>query len=210
MIDWMLFGATFATLFVITDPAGNIPVFVALTSAMPLRDKARAALQATLTSLGVIVGFAVFGRYVLDFLDISVPALELSGGVLLFLVSMELLTDKDGGMPNFGSSAVNVALVPLGTPLLAGPGSIVATMVAVERANNTLAGFLAVGTAILLIHLVLWVSMRFSTFLGKLFGEGGTLLLTKISGVLLAAIATQMVAVGVGHFVRLYQSGQLF
>lgn len=207
VLNWVLLGTTFATLFVIMDPPGNVPVFLALTSTMDKKQRASAAMQATFTSFGVITGFSIFGGYILKFLQISVPALTLSGGILLFLVAMELLTSKGDQKPNFGSSAVNVALVPLGTPLMAGPGGIVAAMVAVEQAQGTLAGYLSVGIAVILIHLVLWLSMRFSDFLGRLLGEGGTLLLTKISGVLLAAIATQMSANAVFHFVDQYLHG---
>lgn len=201
VVNWVLLGTTFATLFVIMDPPGNVPVFLALTSPMNQKERNQAALQATITSFGVITGFSIFGGYILKFLQISVPALTLSGGILLFLVSMELLTTKGDQKPDFGSSAVNVALVPLGTPLMAGPGGIVAAMVAVEQAHGTTAGYISVGVAVILIHLVLWLSMRFANYLGKFLGEGGTLLLTKISGVLLAAIATQLCVSAVFSFI---------
>ena len=135
-------------------------------------------------------------------LQISVEALRLSGGVLLFLVAMELLTGKDQQAPDAtGDYSVNVALVPLGTPLLAGPGTIVAVMVAVSNAYGNFAATTAVAAAVVVMHLVLWMSLYFAVGLAGVLGEGGTLLLTRIAGLLLAAIATQMIASSIFDFI---------
>lgn len=131
-IDGVLFASTFTTLFVIADPFGNMPVFLALTSRMTPRERRTAAWQATATSLAVLTIFGLFGQYILGFLHISVQAMQLSGGLLLLLVSLQLLTGREADPGGPGS--VNVALVPLGVPLLAGPGSIVAVMIAAQDA----------------------------------------------------------------------------
>ena len=159
--DPVAFLTLFTTLFVIMDPPGNVPVFLALTSKMTRERRHKAAFQATVTSFAVIVVFALFGQYILSFLQISVEALRLSGGVLLFLVAMELLTGKDQEPETTADEAVNVALVPLGTPLLAGPGAIVAVMVSVTTQHNQFANATAVAVAITLMHLIMWLSMRF-------------------------------------------------
>ncbi len=195
-----LLATTFTTLFVIVDPPGSIPIFLALTRGMDEKQKAQAARQATLTSLGVIVGFALLGNYILAGLQISIQALQLAGGVLLFLVAMELLTGEDGpgGAP---SEETNIAMVPLGTPLLAGPGAIVAVMVAVNQAAGSVPGLVAVALAVLLMHLVVFLTLRFSVNLLRILGHNGVLVLTKIAGLLLAAIATQLVAGAVFEFI---------
>lgn len=201
LFDWTLFGTAFATLVVIMDPPGTIPVFLALTGRYTAAGQRKAALQATLVSFGVIVVFAVLGQQILKFLQISIEALQLSGGVLLFLVAMELLMGQDSAKPDTGDEKVNVALVPLGTPLLAGPGAIVAVMVSVSQASSSLGGWVAVIAAVVLAHLVMYLTMRFSLLLSKLLGTGGIMLLTKISGLLLAAIATQLVMGGIFEFI---------
>lgn len=203
-IDWTLLATTFFTVFVIVDPPGNIPIFIALTNGQPQAKRNRLALQATLVSFVIITVFAIFGRYILEFLSISIPSLQLSGGLLLFLVAMELLMSQDTDLPDSPSEAVNVALVPLGTPLLAGPGAIVATMIAVGNAGDRVGGWLAVGAATIAIHVILWITMRFASTLQRILGDGGTLLLTKISGLLLAAIATQMMATAVFAYIDEY------
>lgn len=195
-VDVLLLTSTFTTLFVIMDPPGLIPVFLALTSTMTKEQRKVAAFQATFTALGVITAFILFGQYILDFLHISLPALQLSGGLLLLLMGMELLMGRTGEASS--GVKVNVALVPLGTPLLAGPGAIVAAMLAAQRVAQSpggpLAGWVAVAAAVVLMHLVLWLTMRFSVTLFRVLGEGGVSLLTRLAGLLLAAIAVQLMA----------------
>ena len=201
-IDVALAATTFTTLFVIMDPPGIIPVFLALTGRYSKKDQSRAAVQATLTSFGVIVLFAVLGQYILTFLQISMESLQLSGGVLLFLVAMELLMGDVQEKPDTGDHNVNVALVPLGTPLLAGPGAIVAVMISVNQGGGSLPSWVAVVVAVILMHFVVWAAMRFSVELARFLGQGGIMILTKISGLLLAAIATQMMMNAIFQFIR--------
>ncbi|WP_022917601.1 MarC family protein [Ruania albidiflava] len=199
VIDGTLFLTTFLTLFVIMDPAGTVPVFLALTSTMTAKQRARAAIQAVAVAFGVIVAFVLFGKYILTFLGISVPALQASGGLLLLLVAMDLLTGK-AEEPS-ASGKVNVALVPLGTPLLAGPGAIVAAMLAVQSSGGTVAGWVAIILAIVAVHVCLFLAMRFSVIVHRVLGEGGTTLVTRIAGLLLAAIAVQLIADAVRAFI---------
>ena len=124
VFDTTVFATTFTTLLVIQDPLGAIPIFLSLTSRQTPPERAASARQATVVSFAVIVLFAVFGRYILKFLGISVPSLQVAGGLLLLLVALELLTDKVDESPDPEAVTANAALVPLGTPLLAGPGAI--------------------------------------------------------------------------------------
>lgn len=204
IVDWALLLTTFTTLIVIIDPPGTIPVFMALTAKMDREQKRRAAVVAATTSFCVILAFAIIGKYVLNLLHISFPALQLSGGFLLFLVAMQLLMGIDVAPPNQSNGQVNVALVPLGTPLLAGPGAIVAVMVSIDQAGSEPSGLIAVLLAVIIAHLAIWATMFFSVFLSRLLGDGGILLLTRISGLLLAAIATQMMAESIYAFIGSY------
>src|SRR3954454_10367043 len=132
--DVKLFTEVFVTLLVIMDPVGTIPLFLALTSGRSARARRRLAWQAVVVAMTVIAAFALFGQQILRYLGITVPALQGAGGLLLILVALELLTGKQE-LPE-GVPTVNVALVPLGTPLLAGPGAIVATIVFVRRGHG--------------------------------------------------------------------------
>lgn len=193
-----LMTEVFVTLFVIMDPVGTIPIFLSLTRGRSSATQRKAAWQAVLVSFGVITAFAFFGQQVLHYLDISLAALKGAGGLLLLLVALELLTGKDE-TPT-ANSDVNVSLVPLGTPLLAGPGAIVATMVYSRRVES-FPDFLAVAVGVVLVHLALWLAMRFSFPILRLIREGGVVLITRIAGLLLSAIAVQLVADSVRSFV---------
>ncbi len=115
------FWEVFVTLFVIIDPPGTVPVFLGLTRGRSRPDRNQLAWQATLVAFSVIVVFALFGRTILDYLGVGLPALEGAGGLLLLLVALELLTGKAGEPSDAEVERANVAFVPLGTPLLAGP-----------------------------------------------------------------------------------------
>ena len=201
VVDITVLLTTFATLIVILDPMGLMPVFLGLTSKLSRTAQRKAAFQASLVSFGVILTFAFLGQQILRALHISMESLKLSGGVLLFLVAMELLTSSDMEQPDTGDDAVNVALVPLGIPLLAGPGASVAVMVSMAQAP-TVGSIVGVVGAVVATHVVIWLSMRFALELSRFLGTGGIMLLTKISGVLLAAIATELVMGGVFDFIK--------
>ncbi|MGE5830658.1 MAG: MarC family protein [Micromonosporaceae bacterium] len=193
-----LIGETFVTLLVITDPPGMVPIFVALTGALPARERNRAAWQAVALGAGVIIFFAVAGQQVLAYLGIELPALQGAGGLLLLLVALQLLTGQTDD-PNRQATS-NVALVPLGTPLLAGPGAIVATMLFVQRADG-LGDYLSIALAIVLVFVAVWLILRFSGVIVQVLRPGGIEVLTRIAGLLLAAIAVQLIADAVAAFV---------
>jgi multiple antibiotic resistance protein len=199
LLDARLFGETFVTLFVIMDPVGTVPLFLALTGTLDHAARVRAARQAVLVALGVIVVFAVFGQRILDYLNITLPALQTAGGLLLLLVALDLLTGRHDEPT--ATENVNIALVPLGTPLLAGPGAIVATMVFVQRCENT-ADYVAVALGIVAVHVTLWLSMRFAGGVHRVLGQSGVTLVTRVAGVLLSAIAVQLIADAVRAFVE--------
>jgi multiple antibiotic resistance protein len=198
-MDPRFFGEAFVTLFVIMDPLGTIPVFLGLTGGFTMRARARAAGQAVLVSLGVIISFALFGQQILDYLGIGIPALQGAGGLLLLLVALDLLTGRAEDPQEVQD--VNVALVPLGTPLLAGPGAIVATIVFVRRANDV-ADYVALAVAILAVHLALFLSLRFSSGIIRVIRDSGIVLVSRIAGLLLSAIAVQLVADSILGFIN--------
>ena len=197
-LDLKLLGSVYLTLFVIMDPPGIIPIFLALTARRGATAMARLALQAALTSFGVIVLFAVFGDRILSFLGITLPAMQASGGLLLLIVSLELLTGKTDEPEEVDD--VNVAMVPLGTPLLAGPGAIVATILFV-RQSDTAPEVTALVIGIVAIHITIYLVMRYSVILARILRPTGILVLTRIAGLLVAAIAVQLIADGVFGFI---------
>ena len=196
-----LFISTLITLIVIMDPPGAVPIFLALTARMTPAERSAAARRASLVAFGVIALFAIFGQRILDYLHVSIAALQGAGGLLLLLVALQLLTGQESEA--MADAGVNVAMVPLGTPLLAGPGAIVAMMLAVQQAGAGpgLPGYVAVGLALLGTMAVVYLFLRFATVVRRVLGESGTVLATRIAGLLLSAIAVQMLANAIRAFV---------
>jgi multiple antibiotic resistance protein len=197
----LTFGAqAFVTLFVILDPPGAAPIFLGLASGKAIKQQRRLAWQAAAVSLFVIVSFALFGNAILNYLNISLAALQGAGGILLLITGLGLLT---GSLTESDSAATkNIALVPLGTPLLAGPGAIVTTMLYVQKAdgNNQLA---ALALAIFAVHFLIGLTFMFSTKILAVIKDSGVDLLARIAGLLLSAIAVEMIVSAIKAFFNL-------
>ena len=206
MNDALIVSATtfgnqaFVTLFVIMDPPGATPIFLALVKDQPSRKRILMAWQGATVSLIVIVAFAIFGKFLLDYLHISVEALQGAGGLLLLLIALELLTGRDSTSDK--AKDVNVALVPLGTPLLAGPGAIVTTIVFVQNADTVSMKF-ALAAAIVAVHVAIGLTLMFSTKIVSVIKESGVTLVARIAGLLLAAIAVEMIVQAIKGFFNL-------
>ena len=187
----------FVTLLVILDPPGATPIFLSLVAEKSKRERIQLAWQAALVSLTVIAFFSIFGRFILEYMHVSIEALQAAGGLLLLYVALELLTGRDMG----GSEGTdkNIALVPLGTPLLAGPGAIVATMIFVQQIE-TPAQSLGLIAAVVAVHVVIAVSLMASTTILGIIKDSGVTLLARIAGLLLAAIAVQMLVDAIRAF----------
>jgi multiple antibiotic resistance protein len=177
----------FVTLFVIMDPPGATPIFLGLVSDKSPATRRKLAWQAAAVSLIVITSFA----------NISLESLQAAGGLLLLLVSLELLMGGRPGSENKKSN--NIALVPLGTPLLAGPGAIVATMIYVQKIDNFGQG-VGLAVAVIAVHLAIALTLMASTTILKVIKETGVNLVASIAGLLLAAIAIQMIADAIKAF----------
>jgi multiple antibiotic resistance protein len=200
--DVRFFWEVFVTLLVITDPPGVVPVFLGMTADRPKAERNRLAWQAAVVALGVIVAFALFGRSILAYLGVQLPSLQAAGGLLLLLVALELLTGKAADPAELEQAKANVAFVPLGTPLLAGPGAIVATMLFVQRVGSV-GGAFAFAAAIVAVVVLLWLAMRFSGVILKVLRDSGVELLTRIAGLLLSAIAVQLIVDAVRTLIRM-------
>jgi multiple antibiotic resistance protein len=187
----------FVTLLVILDPPGATPIFLGLVADKSKRERVQLAWQAALVSLLVIAFFSLFGRLILEYMNVSIEALQAAGGLLLLYVSLELLTGRDMG--DGAGKDRNIALVPLGTPLLAGPGAIVATMIFVQQIDSPTKS-LGLIAAVVAVHIVIAVSLMASTTILAIIKDAGVTLLARIAGLLLAAIAVQMLADAISAF----------
>jgi multiple antibiotic resistance protein len=191
------FGKTFVTLLVVMDPFGTAPVFLSLTRTMSRKASQRSALVASVAALAVVTVFALFGQVVLTYLQISLASLSIAGGLLLVLVALEMLQ----GQQTPPADADRIALVPLATPLLAGPGAIATVMVLIRQQPGT-AAHLGVYAGILATVVVIGAVLLLADQLAKWIPASALHFLTRIFGFLLAAIAVQLVVDGATTLAR--------
>jgi multiple antibiotic resistance protein len=191
-MNWRAFGETFVTLVVITDPIGNAPIFLTVTRRLQPRERQRAAIQAVIAAGALIVGFAIFGEIVLRYLHVTIGSLSIAGGLLLLLVALEMLRGVD--FPT--ADAEDVALVPLATPLVAGPGAIATAMVLwrnYPHATGHIAVLVGIVGAVACVGVALLVAERVT----RTVRPSIISFLTRVFGLLLSAIAVQLVVDGV-------------
>jgi multiple antibiotic resistance protein len=196
-MNWRAFAEAFITLAVIMDPLGSAPTFIVLTSGRPARERRQAALQAAAVAGLLVLGFALFGRLVLDFLHVSVESLTIAGGLLLLLVALQMLRGDDLSQPD----TANIAFVPLATPLLAGPGAIAAVMVLTRRYADA-SGLLAIVLAIAAVVIVVAIGLLLADQIARVLRPSVIQLLTRVLGLLLSAIAVQFIVDAVKIIVR--------
>jgi multiple antibiotic resistance protein len=201
-LDLALAVQAFVTLIVIMDPLGNVPVFLALTANDDRATRRRTATHALLAASVLIYVFAFFGTQILAALSIGLPALQAGGGVVLFLVALEMLKG-DILVPN-RAEGVNVAIVPLGVPLLAGPGAISAAMVFMSGEGGlslSIGTQVSVAAAIAAVLFVTWLALRYAVALERVLKANGIHLITRVMGMLLVAISIELIATAVQAYV---------
>jgi len=187
-MNWRAFAEAFITLLVIMDPLGSAPIFISLTARWTAGARRRAAVEAAVAAGGLVVVFALFGRLVLDYLHVSVESLTIAGGMLLLLVALQMLRGEELTQPE----TANIALVPLATPLLAGPGAIAAVMVLTKRYEDV-PGRIGVLLGIVAVVVVVAIGLMLADQIARLLRPSVIQLLTRVLGLLLSAIAVQFI-----------------
>ena len=186
----------FIMLFVVMDPSGNIPIFMALTKGMSERERKKELNYAVVVATILLLLFAFLGKIILDVLGITPSSFMIAGGILLLLISFDLLRGKhEYGVS--GESGAGVGAVPLGTPLLAGPGAITTVMVIIQSSENFITGaffvLFAIFSAIIATRFLLGQSERIFGIMGKVGSE----VLSRVMGIIVAAIAIQFIGNGI-------------
>jgi multiple antibiotic resistance protein len=183
----------FIILFVVIDPPGSIPIFIAVTKGMRKEDRKKELNQAVIVATVLLLLFAFLGKLLLDMLGISLNSFMIAGGILLLLISFDLLRGEHKcGVVSESGLGAGVGAVPIGTPLLAGPGAITSVMVIIQS-SGTVVVFVSVLSAIIATRLLLGQSDRLFEIMGKVGSE----VLSRVVGILVAAIAIQYIGSGI-------------
>jgi multiple antibiotic resistance protein len=185
------------TLFVVIDPIGLTPMFVALTQGADPATRRAFALRACFTAAVILTLFGVLGEAVLGFVGISLPAFRIAGGILLFLTALEMLFERrDKRRSDQPSDRPDPSIFPLAIPLIAGPGSIT-TMILLTGKTSSVTGLIEVHLAMVAVVICVLVLFLAAGALERLLGKTGINVVTRLLGMLLAALAVQFVVDGV-------------
>ncbi len=201
-MDATFYITAFATLFVVIDPIGLTPIFIALTAGSTTRHRRGVALRACLVGFSLLVLFAFFGEAVLGFIGISMPAFRISGGILLFLTALDMLFERRTKRREDQSETEDFpdpSVFPIAIPLIAGPGAIATMILLMGRAEDavTMAGLLGVMISVLLIVFALFLT---AGPIERALGRIGITVVTRVLGMLLAALSVQFVLDGLADF----------
>ncbi|MDH2919269.1 MAG: NAAT family transporter [Sideroxydans sp.] len=199
MLDFTEYSKIFISLFAIVDPIGIIPIIIALTAGYTAQKRDRVGRVASLTVLLILLVALFIGTALLNFFGISIHSFRTAGGILILLMAINMLLgdkpkitrDKNSDM----DATASVAIVPLSTPLLAGPGAI--STVILDAHKGTGLGHLGVMTMILLLLSVsVWLTFLIAPWVSQRLGKVGSNIVTRLMGLLLAAIAVEFIAGG--------------
>ena len=193
---------SFVALFIIIDPIGLTPVFIAITQGMDDTLRRKVALRSVLVSAFVISLFIVGGETVLGFIGISMPAFRIAGGILLFLTALDMLFQRRSKRRENQTEQELVddpSVFPLAIPLIIGPGAI-ATVILIAGAKPGLVGVASTGFITALVLVTVFVFFSAASRIEKLFGKTGIDVLTRLLGMLLAALSVQFVIEGLIEF----------
>lgn len=189
----------FATLFVVIDPPGLVPLFIALTRGMGPERRRAMARRACGIAAFLLAVFAIAGESILGFVGISMPAFRIAGGILLFLTALDMLFERRTQRRE-GQQAEpdhDPSVFPLATPLIAGPGAIASMILLVGQAGPGWLGTVTVIGLMLAMMAVTWAFLLASPPIERLLGRTGTIVITRLLGMLLAALSVQFVIDGV-------------
>ena len=195
-----VFFQAFVTLFVVVDPFGTAAVFSSLGKDLDKKQAVKTALRAVFIAIVLLLGFGFGGDVLLAQLNVSVPAFQIAGGLLLFVTAFRMLMgfhDPDQLEAEEGvyKERSDLAIFPLAIPLLAGPGSMTAAMLLMVSVS-AMADKALVGLSIVVVQVLAFICMIMATHLVRLFGASASSLLARIMGVLMAAMAVQFIADG--------------
>lgn len=197
------FGVVFAALFVITNPLGNLGVFVSITKGDTEEFKKMQALKAALFSFALLFVFFIGGRFILEFFGITIDGIQIGGGIIIAKIGFGLMAGKKehASSSKEHQEAIDmedVSFCPLAMPMVAGPGGLAVVLSVANKAEMVWLDYVSITAAIASACIVIWICFRESSLVAKWLGETGMTAITKIMGFILICIAIQMIITGTG------------
>ncbi len=186
------------TLFVVIDPMGTLPLYLSITRDSTEILRRRIARRASIVSFGVLVGFLFAGGTLLSGLGIEIPSFRIAGGIVMFIFALQMVFDTQNrhkeGSPEEGH---DMAVYPLAIPAISGPGSMMTVVLMAEQYGSSLLMNLAIAGIIGLILFATWLMLRYAGVIQSLIGSTGASIISRVMGLILAAMAIQTVLTGI-------------
>lgn len=190
------FARAVLALFIIVDPLGDIPIFISLTEKMTEGEKRSVFNTATIVGMALLLVFSFTGQEIFTLFGISIYAFEVAGGILLLIIAIRILVS--GSFHENPESPESLGAVPIAMPLLVGPGAITTTIL-----NLQFYGVIIAAIAAVVVVFITWVILRFINPIYRVLGKTGSLVIARVVALLIAAIATQYILIGITHYLVL-------
>ncbi|WP_033082180.1 MarC family protein [Colwellia psychrerythraea] len=196
MIDYV---SVFIFFFAVIDPVGTIPVFIAVTSRFDDKVKRKIALQAVVAATGILLFFMIAGEVILTAIDIPLPAFVIAGGIILFIFALTMIfgeskPDEEVGLVRNDSET---AIFPLAVPSLASPGAMLAAVLLTENSNFTILQQVQTAGVMISVLFIAFIFMLTASWIHRFIGSSGASIVSKVMGMILAAVATNSVLSGI-------------
>jgi len=201
MSDWAILFKVAIALFAIVNPIGCLPIFISATEGWSKQERQKTAKTVGLTVFMVLIISAFLGDKILNFFSISIPSFQIGGEILLMLIAISMMHGKQSATKQTPEEAQNladrevIAIVPLSIPLLAGPGAI-SQMIITAQQNPSFIGHLSLVLPIFVVCVIIWLTLRLSVGIANRLGTIGINIVTRLMGLILAAMAVEFVAHG--------------
>lgn len=208
-MDLSLIAKIFITFFTVIDPLGLVPVVLVILANNNLKERRKIITRAVIIGALVIFVFAILGKLLIESLGIGLYAFNIAGGVLLFLIALDMLFGRTSGTRETpieekeAISSSDVSVFPLAIPMIAGPGTIATTILFADDASGNSLNILILAVVLIFILLIAWVAMIKSSLIMKFIGRTGILVFSRILGIILAALAVQYILNGIQTYLKI-------
>ena len=194
-----IFFQTFVLYFVVIDPLAAAPLFLIVTQGLKVKNKLRTAFEATLIATLILIFFAILGNFILSYLQISLSAFTIAGGIILFLISLEMLFDKRSQRKEdeIKESSAATSIFPLAIPLLAGPAAITSVMISVADMGKNLVSQATGLLALILVMILTFISFYVVSKSSKIINKKVTSVISRVIGIILAGLSVQFILDGI-------------
>jgi multiple antibiotic resistance protein len=193
------FFQSFVLYFVVIDPLAAAPLFLIVTQGLKIKNKLKTAFEATLIATLILIFFAILGNFILSYLQISLSAFTIAGGIILFLISLEMLFDKRSRRKEdeIKESSAATSVFPLAIPLLAGPAAITSVIVSVAGMGGDLLSQAAGMLALILVMVLTFISFYVVSKSSKIINKKVTSVISRVIGIILAGLSVQFILDGI-------------